>query len=135
MIIAGTVGRRYSRADEIGIPFGITIDFQTLIDDTVTVRERDSMAQVRVAGSRLLSLIQELISETTDWSHVMNRFLVVNAGGEDALLDEEEENTNKKKASETATVAPVTVGSKTATVIQHTPRARFSRPATAILTK
>ena len=35
---SGTVGRRYSRADELGIPFGITVDFRTLLDDTVTVR-------------------------------------------------------------------------------------------------
>jgi glycyl-tRNA synthetase (class II) len=41
------VGRRYARSDEIGIPFGITIDFVTLQDSTVTVRERDSMKQIR----------------------------------------------------------------------------------------
>jgi len=42
------IGRRYRRQDEIGTPFGVTIDFDTLDDDTVTVRERDSMEQVRV---------------------------------------------------------------------------------------
>ena len=42
------VGKRYRRADEIGVPKCITIDFQTLEDDTVTVRDRDTMEQVRV---------------------------------------------------------------------------------------
>lgn len=43
-----TIGRRYSRVDEIGVPYSITIDFDTLTDDTVTIRERDSMKQMRV---------------------------------------------------------------------------------------
>jgi glycyl-tRNA synthetase len=44
----GSIGRRYARADEIGVPFGITIDFDTLKDNTVTVRDRDSTKQERV---------------------------------------------------------------------------------------
>ncbi|MEZ0381598.1 glycine--tRNA ligase [Mycobacterium sp. pW045] len=46
---AGAVGRRYRRQDEIGTPFCITVDFDSLEDQAVTVRERDSMAQERVA--------------------------------------------------------------------------------------
>lgn len=45
---SGAIGRRYRRADEGGIPFCITIDYDTLNDDTVTVRERDSMEQIRI---------------------------------------------------------------------------------------
>ena len=44
----GAIGRRYRRMDEVGTPFCITVDSQTLGDETVTVRERDSMAQDRV---------------------------------------------------------------------------------------
>lgn len=44
---AGSIGRRYARADEAGIPLGITIDYETLKDDTVTIRDRDSWKQVR----------------------------------------------------------------------------------------
>jgi glycyl-tRNA synthetase len=44
----GSIGRRYRRQDEIGTPWGVTIDGQTLADDTVTVRDRDSLEQVRV---------------------------------------------------------------------------------------
>jgi glycyl-tRNA synthetase len=46
---AGAIGRRYRRQDEIGTPFCITVDFDTLDDHAVTVRERDSMVQERVA--------------------------------------------------------------------------------------
>ena len=45
---AGAIGRRYRRQDEIGTPFCLTVDFETLDDQAVTVRERDSMAQERV---------------------------------------------------------------------------------------
>lgn len=41
-----SIGRRYARTDELGVPFGLTIDRQTLEDGTVTLRERDSTAQV-----------------------------------------------------------------------------------------
>ena len=46
--IAGAVGRRYRRQDEAGTPFCITVDGQTLSDNTVTVRDRDSLEQWRV---------------------------------------------------------------------------------------
>ena len=46
---AGAIGRRYRRQDEIGTPFCITVDFDTLEDHAVTIRHRDSMEQERVA--------------------------------------------------------------------------------------
>ena len=45
----GPIGRRYRRQDEIGTPYCVTIDFDTLNDQAVTVRDRDSMAQERIA--------------------------------------------------------------------------------------
>jgi glycyl-tRNA synthetase len=56
---SGAVGRRYRRQDEAGTPFCITIDGQTKEDNTVTVRDRDSMEQVRVSADKLLSHLQE----------------------------------------------------------------------------
>ena len=53
----GAVGRRYRRQDEAGTPFGITVDSQTLQDQTVTIRERDSMEQIRV---KIDDLVREL---------------------------------------------------------------------------
>lgn len=54
---AGAIGRRYRRQDEIGTPFCITVDFDTLDDDSVTVRERDSMRQERVSLSQVRSYL------------------------------------------------------------------------------
>ena len=54
---SGAIGRRYRRLDEVGAPFAVTVDHQTLQDDTVTVRSRDSMSQERVKVSELDSHI------------------------------------------------------------------------------
>lgn len=43
-----SIGKRYSRTDEIGIPFGITVDYKTLEDNTITLRELHTMRQLRV---------------------------------------------------------------------------------------
>ena len=53
----GAIGRRYRRQDEIGTPFGVTVDFQTLEDDTVTLRDRDTTAQERIAIDDLESAL------------------------------------------------------------------------------
>ena len=55
----GSIGRRYRRQDEAGTPFGITVDGQTLEDQTVTVRDRDTLAQERVAADRLAAYLAE----------------------------------------------------------------------------
>jgi len=56
---SGSIGRRYRRQDEIGTPWCVTVDYQTLEDSTVTVRDRDTMAQERVAISELSTYIAE----------------------------------------------------------------------------
>jgi glycyl-tRNA synthetase len=48
---SGNIGKSYRRHDEIGTPMCITVDFQSLDDDTITVRDRDTMEQVRVGLS------------------------------------------------------------------------------------
>jgi len=58
---AGSIGRRYRRQDEIGTPFGITIDHQTMQDDTVTLRDRDSMQQDRIPLDRLVDELKRRI--------------------------------------------------------------------------
>ncbi|MFC1698061.1 glycine--tRNA ligase [Nanoarchaeota archaeon] len=57
----GSVGRRYARADEIGIPYCITIDFETLDDESVTLRDRDSTKQIRVKIDDLMNVIYSLL--------------------------------------------------------------------------
>jgi glycyl-tRNA synthetase len=54
---AGAIGRRYRRQDEIGTPFCITVDFDTLEDNAVTIRHRDSMEQERVALDQVVSFL------------------------------------------------------------------------------
>jgi glycyl-tRNA synthetase len=56
---AGSIGRRYRRQDEVGTPFCVTVDFDTLSDRQVTVRERDSMAQERLPIEGVLGYLQE----------------------------------------------------------------------------
>lgn len=55
----GAIGRRYRRQDEIGTPFAFTVDEQTLADDTVTIRERDSLAQERIALSQVAARLDD----------------------------------------------------------------------------
>ncbi len=57
----GAIGRRYRRQDEIGTPFCITVDFDSLEDNTVTLRERDSMKQERIAISEIIPRLHEAI--------------------------------------------------------------------------
>lgn len=59
--IGGSIGKRYRRQDEIGTPFCVTFDFDSLEDQTVTVRERDSMTQERVAVAQLKAYLVDKI--------------------------------------------------------------------------
>ena len=59
----GSIGRRYRRQDEIGTPFGITVDSQTMQDGTVTVRDRDTMEQVRVSADKLVEFLRDKLGE------------------------------------------------------------------------
>ena len=57
--LSGSIGKRYRRQDEIGTPFCVTVDFDTLEDDTVTVRERDTMSQIRMPVDALVGYFAE----------------------------------------------------------------------------
>ncbi|MEM0127462.1 MAG: His/Gly/Thr/Pro-type tRNA ligase C-terminal domain-containing protein, partial [Thermoplasmatales archaeon] len=50
---SGSIGKRYARYDEIGITYCVTVDYDTLKDDSVTIRHRDSMKQIRVDSKKL----------------------------------------------------------------------------------
>ena len=60
--VSGAIGRRYRRMDEAGTPFCITVDFDTLEDNTVTVRERDSTKQTRMKIDDLLPFFDREIN-------------------------------------------------------------------------
>jgi glycyl-tRNA synthetase len=57
----GTIGRRYRRQDEIGTPYAVTVDFDTLKDNSVTIRDRDSMKQEKVKTDQISSRLEELL--------------------------------------------------------------------------
>lgn len=111
---SGTIGRRYARADEIGIPFGITIDFDTLMDDSVTLRERNSMAQIRIPISALVSVLPRLSDDTLTWEQLTVKYPIF-------VYDLGDEGEGSKSDSNVTTQSVLT--------LQKTPRATFSRPS------
>ena len=60
---AGSIGKRYRRQDEIGTPLCVTVDFQSLEDQQVTVRHRDSMKQDRIAVSNVREYLEDKFNE------------------------------------------------------------------------
>lgn len=70
---SATIGKRYSRNDELGTPFGLTVDFQTLKDGTVTLRERDSMKQVRATAEVITEIVSAIVEERETWEAVVER--------------------------------------------------------------
>ncbi len=63
---SGSIGRRYARADEIGVPVAVTVDHQTLEDSTVTLRDRDSKAQIRVKEDEVVAKVASFLSSSLD---------------------------------------------------------------------
>ena len=62
-----TVGKRYARTDECGIPFAITVDFDTLKDETVIIRDLDSMKQVRLPISEVAQNVNAMTNGLLKW--------------------------------------------------------------------
>ena len=103
------LGRRYARSDEVGVPFAVTVDFDTLTDDSVTIRERDSMVQVRLPKKEVTHVIFDIVHQRMTWEQVTKKYPVVQ-------VDEGE-----GKAAAPAADAK--------TVVETTSRGRFHRPA------
>ena len=61
----GSIGKRYRRQDAVGTPYCVTVDYDTLKDNTVTLRFRDTMEQERVSIDQLLSIIEDKVSITS----------------------------------------------------------------------
>merc|ERR1719231_143677 len=71
---SATIGRRYARNDELGVPFALTLDFQTLEDKTATLRVRDAMDQLRCPLDGLPSLIRDLCAGEITWDAIMAKY-------------------------------------------------------------
>jgi glycyl-tRNA synthetase len=107
-----SLGRRYARSDEVGVPFAVTVDFDTIADGSVTIRERDSTVQIRLPKSDVTRLIFDIVHNRTSWEEAKNKYPIVS-------VDED------GSAKESSATGP--------TVIQKNSRGAFSRPAEEIL--
>jgi glycyl-tRNA synthetase len=108
---SASLGRRYARADELGVPFAVTVDFESLNDDTVTLRERDSTKQIRIGKADATTLIWKIVHGKVTWEELMQKYPIVQVD------DGEGEGT------------PELSEPGAATVVEITPRGRFRRPA------
>jgi glycyl-tRNA synthetase len=106
-----SVGKRYSRADEIGIPFAITFDHQSQADGAVTLRERDTCAQVRLPIAKVAETMRALVNESLRWADVVAKYGLVAPAAEGEAAPE---------------AAPVVVEGKERNY------GRFSRPSMAL---
>ncbi|KAJ2630972.1 Glycine--tRNA ligase 1, mitochondrial [Coemansia sp. RSA 1290] len=77
---SASIGRRYARNDELGTPFAITVDFQTVEDNTVTLRERDTTKQIRGSLTEIVELVKNLVSGATTWESALTKYQLVNTG-------------------------------------------------------
>lgn len=72
-----SLGRRYARADEVGVPFAVTVDFDTLSDGTVTLRERDSTVQIRLPKSDVTRVVFDFVHGRFTWEEALAKYPVV----------------------------------------------------------
>lgn len=69
---SGTIGRRYARADEIGVPFAITVDHDSLNDKTVTIRNRDDCEQFRIPSEKVPEILLSLLKSKIEFKNLKN---------------------------------------------------------------
>lgn len=67
---SASIGKRYSRNDELGTPLGITVDFQSVKDSTFTLRDRDSTRQVRADQRTILEAVKSIVQGEKDWADI-----------------------------------------------------------------
>lgn len=92
--VTGTsIGKRYARTDEIGVPFAVTVDHDTLEDNTVTLRERDTCSQVRIPIADLCATLKNLSNMKIKWEEVQAQY--PSQGGSASAAKEE----NKTEAT------------------------------------
>ena len=108
-----SLGRRYARADELGVPFAVTVDFQSVQDNTVTLRERDSTKQIRLHKDDITNVISKIVRGKMTWTDLTKKYPMVQ-------VDDGEGNTDNA----------VTAGNvgQSSTVIETSIRGSFRRP-------
>ncbi|GEQ69644.1 hypothetical protein JCM33374_g3317 [Metschnikowia sp. JCM 33374] len=81
---SASIGKRYARNDELGTPFGITIDFDTIKDNSVTLRERDSTKQVRGSLEDIVKAVKEITYNGVSWAEGTSKLTPFETVSEDA---------------------------------------------------
>ena len=81
---SASIGKRYSRNDELGTPFGVTVDFQTVKDGSITLRDRDSTSQVRASDEEIIQAIKALVEGEQTWEDVKKRLPAFEGQQQDA---------------------------------------------------
>lgn len=79
-----SIGKRYSRNDELGIPFGLTVDYESLEDNTYTLRDRDSTKQVRASETDIIRAISRMCKGKETWAEVVARLPAFESKEEEA---------------------------------------------------
>jgi glycyl-tRNA synthetase len=111
---SAALGRRYARSDEIGVPFAVTVDFGTLENGTVTLRERDSTHQIRLPKSDVTMLIFKFCHGKITWDQAKEQYPLVQVNEDGEAVD-----------------APPTTPA--VTTVEKSSRGNFSRPAAGTL--
>ena len=108
-----SLGRRYARADELGVPFAVTVDFQSVQDNTVTLRERDSTKQIRLHKDDITNVISKIVRGKMTWTDLTKKYPMVQ-------VDDGEGNNDNA----------VTAGNvgQSSTIIETSIRGSFRRP-------
>ena len=108
-----SLGRRYARADELGVPFAVTVDFQSVQDNTVTLRERDSTKQIRLHKDDITNVVSKIVRGKMTWTDLTKKYPMVQ-------VDDGEGNNDNA----------VTAGNvgQSSTVIETSIRGSFRRP-------
>ena len=68
------IGKKYARLDDIGIPFAITLDFDTMKNDSVTLRDRDTCTQIRAPMNEVVDIVDDLINNRINWESVRAKY-------------------------------------------------------------
>ncbi len=71
---SSAIGRRYARTDEMGIPFAITVDFDTISNNTVTLREINTMKQIRVPCEELMNLVEDFVENDRKFEELFEKY-------------------------------------------------------------
>ena len=69
-----SVGKRYARTDECGIPYAFTVDFETLDNQTITMRELDTMKQIRLPIDEAAMVLSALTTQTVKWAECLEKY-------------------------------------------------------------